>query len=183
MMPLHLLLTLALITQRPASAAQAPAFNPQPPASVAVIDRIMAVIAGQPITLSDVNAAIAFGIVPAPPSGEADPAGYALNRLIERALVLTEVERYQPPEPDKSEIESRLAGMKERAGASFAQTLKATGVTEDGLRRYIRDDLRIQTYMNQRFGALDPGTRAQLMADWLTGLRRRSDVMVLYLGK
>ena len=62
-----------------------------------VIDRVMAVVNQQPILLSDVNAAILFQLVPRAEAG--DPLASTLDRLIERALILEEVERYQPPEP------------------------------------------------------------------------------------
>ena len=42
----------------------------------------MAVVSGQPITLSDVTAARQFGLVLAP-AGTADPIAYTLDRLIE----------------------------------------------------------------------------------------------------
>src|SRR4029079_14266183 len=67
-----------------------------------VIDRIMAAVNGQTIMLSDVNAAIEFGLI-VPPAGTADPLAFVLERLIERTLILAEVERFQPPEPDPIE--------------------------------------------------------------------------------
>src|SRR5262245_29227888 len=61
------------------------------------IDRVLAVAAGQIITLSDVNAARDLGI--ATPGAAADPVRAVLSQLIDRELVLAEVERYAPPEP------------------------------------------------------------------------------------
>ena len=45
--------------------------------------------------------------------------------------------------------------LERRAGstAAFDKALAVTGTTREQLRRYIRDDLRITTYLNQRFGA------------------------------
>ena len=150
-----------------------------------VIDRIMAVVGGQPITLSDVDAAIQFQLVAVPP-GTPDPVSYALDRLIERTVLLSEVERFQPPEPDPSEITTRIDEIERRLGtpAAFDQALAVTGTTREQVRRDLRNDLRIATYLNQRFGAnTDPGDRRAAIATWMAELRKRSDVTLLYLAK
>src|ERR671913_1390233 len=107
-----------------------------------IIDRIMAVVAGQPVTLSDVNAALMFRFIQ-PPAGTPDPLAYGLDRLIERHLVLVEVDRFQPPEPAPVEITLRIEELEQRAGTpeAFARALAVTGTTRDQLRRHIRDDL------------------------------------------
>jgi len=70
------------------------------PASTAVraetIDRVLAVAAGHVIMLSDVTAALEFGWVTPDPSS--DPVREVLSKLIDRELVLAEVDRYTPPE-------------------------------------------------------------------------------------
>jgi len=146
-----------------------------------VIDRIMAVVGGQPITLSDVTAALQFRLVE-PPSGTPDAVAYGVNRLIERTLILAEVERFQPPEPDPSEITTRVDALERRAGsaAAFDTQLAMTGMTRERLRRHIRDDLRITTYTNQRFGAnTPPAERDIAIKSWVSELRRRAVVTVL----
>ena len=152
-------------------------------ADVDVIDRIMAVVDGQTITLSDVNAALQFREVE-PPAGTADPVGYTLNRLIERTLMLTEVDRFQPPEPDPTEISTRVDDLQKRAGseAAFDKALSMTGTTREQLRRSIRDDLRITTYLNQRFGSASK-ERDAAIAMWIGELRRRAEVALLYAPK
>ena len=146
-----------------------------------VIDRIMAVVNGQTITLSDVNAAIEFGLI-APPAGTEDPLAFALDRLIERMLILAEVERFQPPEPDPIEITIRLDAIEKQLGpAGFARTLKVTGSVREDLQRFIRNDLRMATYLNQRFG--DVAERPAAIATWIAQLRRRADVTLQYKGR
>ena len=64
---------------------------------------------------------------------------------------------------------------------AFDKALLVTGLTREQLRRHIRDDLRITTYLNQRFGASSaPGERAAAIATWVSELRRRADVTILY---
>jgi hypothetical protein len=67
--------------------------------------------------------------------------------------------------------------------AAFERDLAATGQTREQLRRYVRDELRIATYLDQRFGYTDPARRGQAIADWVQSLRKRSEVAVLYLGR
>jgi hypothetical protein len=143
------------------------------------IDRLMAVVGNQTITLSDVNAALQFQLVDVPPNAP-DRVRAALDKLIQRSLILGEVERYQPPEPEPVEITIRMDQLQQRAGSAqaFDRALAVTGTTRDELRRYIRDDLRIATYLNQRFG--DTPERAKAIADWVVELRRRAEVTVLY---
>jgi len=78
-----------------------------------VIDRVMAVVNQQPILLSDLNAALLFQFVPRPEGG--DPLASTLDRLIERTLILEEVERYQPPEPAPDEIDKRIEAIRHRS--------------------------------------------------------------------
>jgi hypothetical protein len=150
-----------------------------------VIDRIMAVVGGQPIMQSDVDAAIQFRLVEVPP-GTADPRAAALDRMIERTLILAEVERFQPPEPAPVEIAARVEEMERRAGsaAAFERALAVTGLSREQLRRHVRDDLRIATYLNQRFVAVaDPNERKAATAAWVAELRRRAEITVLFSGK
>jgi hypothetical protein len=152
------------------------------PARGEVMDRIVAVVRGQPITLSEVNAARVFTLVEAPP-GTTDPLAYVLDRLIERHLMLGEVDRFQPPEPAPVEITLRMEELEQRSGSpeAFAKAMAVTGATREHLRRHIRDDLRTATYLNQRFGA-NPNTaeRAAAIAAWTAELRRRAEITVQY---
>ena len=149
-----------------------------------VIDRLMAVVDGRPILLSDVTAALQFHLVEVP-AGTTDPTAYTVDRLIERRLVLAEVERFQPPEPDPIEITIRIDALERVAStAGFEKLLAVTGMTREQLRRYIRDDLRITTYLNQRFGATtEPATRDKAIKTWAGELRRRASVTVLLEAK
>lgn len=118
-----------------------------------VIDRVLAVVSGSILTLSDVNAAMALGLVNT--AGALDPVRAALDQLVERSLMLAEVERYAPPEPAAADLEARVGALRARAGSGPAlqETLAAVGLDENGLRAIARDDLRLQAYLNQRFAA------------------------------
>ncbi len=119
-----------------------------------IIDRVLAVVAGAPITLSDVNAVMRLGLVPEA-AGKADGVQAALNALIERQLQLIEVNRYAPPEPSAADIDARIAQIRSRfdSQTAFDSAMKDLGVTPAQLRARVRDDLRIESYLRQRFGA------------------------------
>ena len=185
-----------------------------------VIDRILAVVARELITLSDVTAAIRLGLVGQPGGQDAIRAG--LDTLIARQLELSEANRYQPPEPAPAQVDGRLAAVRARFAtpAAFTETLAQSGLSEEQLRLRLRDNLRIEAYLAQRFGTnrqpsdselvdyyrtheseftgpagvrpfadvreevrtrVAAVQRATQMADWLEGLRRRTEVTDLYV--
>jgi hypothetical protein len=129
------------------------------PLRAQVIDRVLAVVVGEPITLSDVTAAIRLGLVPAPADGE-DRVQAALTALIERQLELIEVNRYVPPEPSAAQVEAALAKVRARfdSPAALETAMRDSGVSEAQLRARLRDDVRLETYLRQRFGgSYQPG--------------------------
>jgi hypothetical protein len=141
-----------------------------------LIERTLAIVGGQVITLSDARAAAALGLVEDP----AVTAGVVAitARLIDRMLMLREVQRYAPPEPTDLEIDERLATVRARFADdnAFRHALDAGGFTDSRLRAWIRDDLRIASYLNQRFAG---DRRAELVADWIADLHRRTPVVLL----
>ncbi len=148
------------------------------PTQAEVIDRVLAVVSGGLVLQSDAVAAIRLGLVEVPSPG--DRMQVALDRLIERRLMLLEVDRYGPPEPSRADIDAGLAAVGRRIASvdTLDAILAQTGLTAEQLRLFVRDDLRIRAYLQQRFGG---SPDAALVRDWVTGLRRRADVTVLYL--
>jgi hypothetical protein len=128
-----------------------------------VIDRVLAVVQGSILTLSDVNAAISLGLVNT--AGAEDPVSSALEQLIERSLQLVEVERYAPPEPSPDEIGARVELIARRfeSQAALERMLAATGLTRERLRAVARDDLRLQAYLNQRFATFSEPSDADVL--------------------
>lgn len=114
-----------------------------------VIDRVMAVVNGSVITQSDVEAVLRFGLMTPRPVPE------VVERLIDRRLTIVEVNRYSPPEPAAALVDARLDEVRRRfqSDERFARTLTEVGLDEDQLRAYLRDSIRIQLYVRQRFGA------------------------------
>ena len=119
-----------------------------------IIDRILAVVNGAIIMQSDVTMAVRLGLVPG--SAAADPVAAPLDALIERRLMLEEVDRYAPPDPPEADVDRHLADIRTRAGGRFDSILLDSGMSVDQLRRYVRDDLRMESYLQQRFGTMQP---------------------------
>jgi hypothetical protein len=146
------------------------------------IDRVLAVVAGQLIMLSDVVAVRDLGVVPA--TAGADPVGSVLTKLIDRELMLVEVDRYAPPEPEAAEIDRDVAAVRSRfpSDKAFGDVLARTGFDITHVREVVRQNLRLRAYLDQRFTAPDggPERRQMLIDDWVASLRRRTPVIDLY---
>jgi hypothetical protein len=122
-----------------------------PAASAQLLDRVVARVNGVPITLTDVDAAIGLGLVNAPAGQDARAA--ATRQLIDRQLMLAEVARFVPPEPDAAAVRREVEAVRTRVGAGLPALLEATGLDEQRLTDLMRDSLRIEAYLDQRFGA------------------------------
>ena len=126
-----------------------------------LIERTMAIVGGQAVTLSDARAAITFKLVDV--GGSVDPEQTATARLVDRELMLREVRRYAPPAPSDAAIEARLSEIRTAVpGESFARALEISGVTEARLRAWVRDDLRTQAYLAQRFVSASTPTDVEI---------------------
>ena len=180
-----------------------------------LLERTLAIVGTQVITLSDARAAVRLGLVEA--ARQADPAT-ATQLLVDRELVLREVQRYAPPAPSVGAVEARIDELKQRLPApdEWSRIVQQTGFTEVRLRAWVRDDLRTVAYLAQRFASASTPTdaevaaafsqqradfdragttfeqaapllrerlvtsrRRELIADWVSDLRRRTDVVML----
>jgi hypothetical protein len=186
-----------------------------------VIDRILAVVDDQIITLSDARAVLRFELLPADVSE--DPVAAVMQRLIDRRLMLNEVERYETSGVPAAAIDARVAAIQSRfedaLGLEIA--LNQTAWAREDLRRFIHDTRRIEAYLQQRFATalLDPSAediqryykehpeeftvkgvlrpfadmadqirdrlseqrREPVIRDWIEGLRRRANIVIVYL--
>jgi hypothetical protein len=163
-----------------------------------IIDRVLAILPGQIVTQSDVQAAVDLGLVEVAEAEDRQAA--ALSALIDRVLMLNEVRRVIPPEPSESAIDARVARIRQRfeSSAVLARVLAASGVDERVLRVYAADDLRLASYLEERFSAASQPTdqevlqagegsrqrladerRRTLITAWTAELRRRADVTIL----
>ncbi len=129
-------------------------------AQVVPVDRLVAVVEQRALMQSDVELALRLGSVePATPGGPSP-----VDQLVDRELVRLEVDRFAVNEPPASAVDERLAA---RAGAepvaAWVHALTAYGVPADGIRRRVADDIRIEAYLEQRFGAAAQPTEVEVV--------------------
>lgn len=180
-----------------------------------LLERTLAIVGTQVITLSDARTAIRLGLVEAGPGADQTSV---TQLLVDRELILREVQRYAPPAPSESSVDARMDEIRKRlpAPGELSRTLDAAGFTEARLRAWVRDDLRAVAYLAQRFASASTPTdselslafaqqraeferagtafeqaapilrerlvasrRRELIADWVSDLRRRTDVVIL----
>lgn len=143
----------------------------QAPVSLALVDRVLAVVARQVIMLSDVRAFLELGLVD--PSASADPVPETLVVLIERQLVVNEISANVIEEPSTQEVEGQMAVVAERLGGldALRAVLPTVGFTADDLKQLLREDLRVERYLARRF----PGARQPTEEELAAWMREHAD--------
>jgi hypothetical protein len=129
-----------------------------PAAAQTLLDRVVARVNGSVILLSDERAAVRFGLVEAAADSED-----AVEQMVQRALLVEEVNRFPPPEPTTEALDAEVARLRARAGGSFDDVERTTGITAEAVRLLARDRLRVQSYIDQRFGVTVPLTDEQVL--------------------
>ena len=129
-----------------------------PLAGQTLLDRVVARVNGSVILLSDVRAAVIFGLIDGPADSE-----LAVEETVQRALLVEEVNRFPPPEPPAEAVDAELERLRVRAGTSLQDVERGTGLSADNVRLLARDRLRIQSYIDQRFGLTVPLTDEQVL--------------------
>jgi hypothetical protein len=136
------------------------------------LDRIVMRVGTRVITQSDVRQAAALKLVDDVSSDAAVQA-----ELEARCLILDEISRGTPlPPTSESQLASRRADWERRVGGAAAVPglLSKTGMSESSLQAWLRDDLRIQAYLNRQFSTVPDGDRPKAKLDWINRLRQRA---------
>lgn len=124
----------------------------QPGAGGETLDRVVAVVDSEPITLSETLEFIALNPGQTPPPSRSE----ALETLIEARLMEREARRYplEPPAPE--ELDEALRQLRESfpAPEAYAETLVRLGIREDYLRKSLRRALIVDRYLDRRFRPL-----------------------------
>jgi hypothetical protein len=116
-----------------------------------VLDRLVAVVSGQPIMASDLRAARVLDLVPG--ASTLDDAALT-DRLIVRELMRAEVERFSTTLGGVDRGVARRAEAAARtAAAGGEEGLAALGLSPGRLLAWLEDDARIEQYTRQRFDA------------------------------
>lgn len=156
------------------SLAIAAAWSAQP-ARAQEIDKVLSRVNDNVVTMSDVWRANTLKLIPR--QGAATPVtDDAVQRELEnRFLMLAEVARFSIAPPTADQLTARRTAWRARfAGADPSAVLTSTGTTQAALDDWLRDDARIETYLEQQFTQPDATARAAAIANWIDGLRRRA---------
>ena len=117
-----------------------------------LLDRVVAQVNGDSITLSEVRVAVRLALIEVP--SDADPVSAAVRALINRHLMVIEVDRFPPIEPELYILEREVERLRTMVGNSLdvEEFIRLNGLTGTEIYELARENLRIQAYLNQRFG-------------------------------
>lgn len=134
------------------------------PLRAEVLDRILAVVSGHVVMLSDVRAFETLALTD--DRAVAGTGRTMLDYLIERQLMLEETDRYLVAEPPPADVDRGLDQVRRRfdTDAAYEAALAVAGFTQDDLMQVLRDNARIRTYLDQRFASAGVPTEAEVDA-------------------
>jgi hypothetical protein len=149
-----------------AAAAAVPVLGAQ------VVDRVIAVVSGTVIMLSDARTALSLGLVD--PGGAKDPVETAMRWLVDRQLVLDEAGRGDGVEVDPAALGLALDRVRQRfaSDAEYRLALAGLGLDERGVQRLVRDTLLARQYLERRFESVLPATEEELREYYATHAAR-----------
>jgi len=127
-----------------------------------ILDRILAIVSGHIIMQSDVRAFIDLQLIDVPLDVRSESD--VLNYLIERRLVIEEVDRYVVSDLPETNTDTHFLEIRERFSSeeAFAIVLQKVGFTNDDIRQVLKDNERSKAYLNDRFSAVNLLTEDQL---------------------
>ncbi|MFI5177437.1 MAG: hypothetical protein ACHQO8_02680 [Vicinamibacterales bacterium] len=139
-----------------------------------VLDKVLSTVNGEVITQLDVRQArmLKLRLVTAP----ADTDDQVLRGLENRRLVRAEIAHVALSAPSAADLAARRRDWEASLGpgADLPRLLDRAGLTENGLAAWLRDDVRIQAYLEQRFGGLPEADRSAQLARYLVTLREHA---------
>lgn len=128
-------------------------------AAPAMVNEIVAVVEGAPITLWDLDVETRLrgleqrGLVPLDRPSTAERT-QSLEQLVNRMLALRAADRFKVPNPNAGEIEAEIAELREGAVQPLEEQLAAAGISEARLRYRLQTKLRIRALIQERLREL-----------------------------
>jgi parvulin-like peptidyl-prolyl isomerase len=118
-----------------------------------VVDRIVARIENDVITLSDVRELAAFQRLA---SRAPAPEPELLRQLIDQWIVRNDAAAARFPRPSQQEVESEFETLRKRVGTpqAFAARLEELGLTEKDVRRLIENQIYLDLFLDRKFRAM-----------------------------
>jgi len=136
------------------------------------VDRVLQRVGDQVITELDVRRARMLKLVG--PDATTDDA---IQRELENHwLMVGEIARFNAAPPEASAVLAERERWRTAlgAGTDVQELMARAGMTNVELETWFRDNLRIRTYLDNRFGAVSPADRETVIDEWIRGLRARA---------
>ena len=127
-----------------------------------VVDRVVAVVSGTVILLSDARAVVTLGLFDA--GAARDPIEAAMPWLIDRQLVLDEAGRGERVVVDAAALGRALDAVRQRfaSDAEYRRALEGLGLDDAGVKRLVQGTLMARQYVEDRFDSVLPPTEDEL---------------------
>ena len=136
------------------------------------LDRVLSRVGNHVITQLDVRRARMLKLVPASATTDGD----VQRELENHWLMVAEVARFSPAQPDQAALDAERNRWRStfEPGVDPASLFEPAGMNQAELDEWLRDEVKIQTYLKSRFGSLPTGERPAAVAGWIRGLRERA---------
>ena len=115
-----------------------------------VVDRIVATVEGDPITLSEVRE---LGCFQQLAGGAAAKEEELLGRLIEQWIVTTEASGSRFPHAPEAEVEREMTRLRAQFASpeGYRARLREMGLNENAVRRWVERQLYLSRYLDYKF--------------------------------
>ena len=132
-----------------------------------LLDRVIAIVSGTVITLSDARAATALGLVDT--AAAPDPVETALRWLVDRQIVLDEAARSGAGEDDEARLRREMDVIRRRfpSDAAYGAALTRLGLNDTRAEALVRSTIVARQYVERRFVAVLPPTDEELREFYL----------------
>jgi hypothetical protein len=139
------------------------------------LDRSLSRVYATTVMSSDVRQAKMLRLVPDAATASDTAVWVALEN---RLLMLRETANNERLEPSKDAIATARDAWRRGwpEGENLPALMTRAGMTDQALDGWFRDELRINAYINQRFGQVPD--RATRISSWLSDLRRRANLPI-----
>ena len=137
------------------------------------LDRTLQRVYGTAITSSDVRRARALKL-----AGTAQSDADVQTAIENRLLILREISRAATADPEPARVTSRRKEWSDAwpPGTDVGALLNANGMTDQAMDGWCRDEVKIATYLDQRFGTSTDSQRDGRVAGWIKDLRQRANL-------
>ena len=128
-----------------------------------LIERVLAAVNYEVITLSDLQQAMAFNAALGGKAGGGQTASETLEGLVNRKLIVQEAARVKFEEVPDQDAAGELATLRRHLGTddAFRELLAGMHASEEQLRRMLRERLVVERFLEKKIGLFARATREE----------------------